>query len=497
MEGNAQCIIENEPQNTEDPSPDNTTVMHNSAITHENNDDDDDIHQSTQEIGAESNESEDAHDMQACVDLDLVKEEGTYLVDRDLLVSQFGDVSVSEESLLGDSHYSDCSESFAESTKSEEELLASYVQTPNLDSAKSIVDENSVEKEMQSREVSVDGTRFRTPHPTFIENVAVVQRVKSATSSLASWVFPKETMNHHLQRVPSGEKVRLVHDMACSPIPPSMGNMLTESCALGIENKDWVVNNSDDAVTCVHYATETVQSVAGENLDIEEFTQHVSEEANETEDVADMPTDVELGLSQEVCTEIEFCDSNQDENGDRRNSLLKSCGHSESPSPIHHKAFNSIACSPISVPVCDFSVQNEIETQSAQCSPIKFSIHDVSISPVWFPGNDISSQDQVKMKSVYSPLRVPGQDISLQIGVDTHSMMCSPMVHCPSEDKSVLVSGPEVVEVGMMTEEKHFTDVIVQVQPDMKTVSTEMGNPMATTSTAMTPLKMDKKQGQK
>jgi hypothetical protein len=179
-------------------------------------------------------------------------------------------------------------------------------------------------------------------------------------------------------------------------------------------------------------------------------------------------------------------------------------------SSFQNKEFYSVACSPIGTPVCDFSVQNEFQTQSAICSPIRFEHFDVSIqneaemqsalcSPIRFPGLDVSIQNQAEMQSIMcSPVRVPVHDISIQHEVDNRSVMCSPMVPCPSEDKSVLVSGPETTDAEMMTDVKKYTETWVEVYPEVNSVFTEMDkNVMISASTSMTPFKMEKKAGKK
>lgn len=417
-----------------------------------------------------------------------------HLVERHELVSQFGDLSVNEDSLLGESCYTDCSESFSESTKSEEELLASFTQTPHLfKNSENNKTEN--EHELSVPHLRSEWNETETPRPTFLERVAVMQRVRNATSSLASWVFSKESVENHIQRAPADKKVKVVHDVACSPIP---------------QNRQPV--SGIDAFDRVHDGSTSVDNIqnGGHLCDTESYLDNVTSESvqcclssdercKHIEGVNELSSDVELGLSKVVNQSFE-CDVSTHE------MLLPH---------VENTTVRTVACSPLSIPVCDLSVQNERETQSVMCSPIKFENLDVSIqneaemhsmicSPIHFHGNDVSLQTSVGTQSVMcSPILVQDNDlsvhdVSVQNQVDTHSVMCSPMVSCPSEDKSVLVSYPEVTDVGIMTDGENVNDIGINVQPDMQTVSTEMDeNPMVTTFTSMTPLKLDKKQGRK
>lgn len=447
---------------------------------------------------------------------DEVNEENRILQRHDF-VSQFGDVSVNEDNLLNESNYNDCCDAFHDSSKSDEELLASFAQTPSVKVASSGTD--AYGKDDCSAESEMEQKYVYTPGPTFLEKVALMQRVKAASSNLANWVFPSSVAAHHLQENSADKTIKLVHDVACSPMPQ---RVRTDD-----ENADHesVGDPEDDNSNFNKFhesdSSEKVRSEIKEVVDTDKAG---------LEKCTDERThiDVEKGLSQEKSNKSSF------NTPDNENWEQNAEEESEEKIPLlTNHSVSSVACSPVCRPARDFSVQNEVETHSATCSPIRFESHDIITqneiefhstlcSPVRFPVCDISIQNAVDMQSVMcspmpmqvhdvsiqngadtqsimcSPIRVPVHDVSVQSAAVGQSVMCSPMVPCPSHDKSVLASGPELVDNSMMTDVKSCSSVAVEVLPAMVSVSTEMDdNPMLTIGTSMTPLKLDKKQGKK
>jgi hypothetical protein len=336
--------------------------------------------------------------------------------------------------------------------------------------------------------------------------LALRQRVNDATSSLATWVFPKEVTEHHVQIFSGNNKVKHMHDVACSPMPQSRKKLSPNDNFNDNQNKetgdingyDYDQQKGNSSINDRMY--ETKKDTLNCNFDSENVTSCEVTKTNK-----DTNVDIELGTAECINKSLESNYSTP-----HGKVMCRDFASNPGIDILPPVAMNSIACSPISVPVCDFSVQNEVETQSVLCSPIRFENCDVSIqheaemhsmicSPIRFQGNDVSIQNEVEMCSVMcSPMQLQVHDVSVQNQIDTHSIMCSPMVPCPSEDKYTFTLEAEVNEMGTNTERKVWSELGLQIQPDMVTAGTEMAeNPMTSTSTSMTPLKMNKKKGMK
>ncbi|KAL4221997.1 hypothetical protein ACF0H5_018043 [Mactra antiquata] len=430
-------------------------------------------------------------------------------VQRHDFVSQFGDVSLNEDVLLNETNHLDI-ETSLDSTKSDEELLASYVHTPCINSESSITNGNCV----KSMDVELPQKKKPlTPVPTFLQKVALMQRVQDATSNLANWVFPSGLSKKHVQEIPSQRSYKVVQDIACSPMPEKFHKQGVDDNVLNS------VENGDDFVE--------LEDLDSDRNDVKmNNAMSTNEAAFKTND--SKHNDVITG------EDINGCEIKDD--ADRKLNIPNVSGtdHSsnENKGRLSHNVV-STACSPMIPSVCDISIQNEVEIHSAHCLPIQYESHEKSTqsevdmrstltSPVRFLGHDVSVQNVTEMHSMMcspiqalvhdvsiqnkadmqsvmcSPMRISAHDVSVQNVVKNQSIMCSPMVPCPSVDKSVLVSGPEYMDNSVMTDEKICHSISTEAKPETIDVSTEMDDlPMLTTGTSMTPLKIDKKHTKK
>ncbi|XP_060583378.1 uncharacterized protein LOC132739644 [Ruditapes philippinarum] len=343
--------------------------------------------------------------------LECMSDEAARTDGRQELVSQFGDLSVNEDSLLGNSNYSDCS--FTESTKSEEELLASYVQTPNLNIC-SETDSNINGKEIncfEPLEARSLGLKFQTPKPRFLEKLALRQRVNDATSSLATWVFPKEVTEHHVQIVSGNNKVKLMHDVACSPMPQSRKKLSSNDNFNDNQNKKtrdidgYDYDKQKDISSINDHKHETKKDTLNCSFDCENATSCEVTQTNK-----DTNVDIELGTAE--CINKSLQSNYSTPHGKVMCRDFASDTNIDIFPPV---AMNSVACSPISVPVCDFSVQNEVETQSVLCSPIRFENCDVSIQHEGLTAEDVRKQHPRVLANELETLRLENSRLENQV----------------------------------------------------------------------------------
>lgn len=429
-------------------------------------------------------------------------------------------LSLEEELLLGD--LSQSSESLADFTKSEEELLSSFAQTPpaSNESGASISSSQSVDSTCT---FSV-GPRV----PSFLEKAAFRQRVRNATFNLSSLVFSPRKRDYKVQWVPAGT-AKVMHSVACSPMPSDSGSHYEKSSNdenqpvpsdefVGVHKEALEANvdlafdpSCEKSYNCEHLA----ENVSGMCLNCYEAERHETSEIMGRLLKESKEKSVLLDEMEEMISDID------------------SQGKFSTPLSSNVRKVKCIDCSPVGQTTCDVSIQNVVGLQSAMtspmrveghhiavqhepdtcsvlCSPIRMETHDVSVqneadnqsmacSPMKIPQNDVSVQHEPDQQTVMcSPFRVPVLDVSIQNVAENQSMSCSPMVPRSDQDKSVLACVTECTDQCVGTDPIICTEVGVAVQPDQQSVYTDMeGLPMVNTATSMTPIKFDKKNGKR
>ena len=415
--------------------------------------------------------------------------------------------SIQEEDLLGDASQS--FESFLDITKSEDELLSSYIQSPTSTA--------SISESEKDDHTNISVSSVDSSVPNFIEKVAFTQRLKSATSSLSSWVFSPRKQDYKVQWFPDSGKAKVMHNVACSPMP---------QCCEQLE-ENIVKDHSGSGSECLAKSTDIGRCV---NEDASETSVDLT--FNPTNDIPDKVSGCGHSSDEHIETCVDCSISEHHEQSVIVRNLLECVKEKtlllDELDDIVNKSFecsmnvqqdvgdqnvvetHSVMTSPLRIEGHDIAVQHEVETQSAQCSPFRPDTHNVSAqyeadshsvmcSPMKFDQNDVSIQNCAEFESVMcSPFIVPVLDVSIQNVVGNQSVSCSPMVPRSDQDKSVLAMACELTDQCVGTETRECTDAGVSVQPDQQSVHTQMDClPMVTTATCMTPIKMDKKNGKK
>jgi len=326
------------------------------------------------------------------------------------------ETSLNEDLLLGDCSFEEDA-SYCNSTKSEEELLA----TPCPSNARLVQTEYETHTEEEhasvSNEISLKKMESNTLSKNFangtnfLDNVHRMERVQNATAFLSQLAMGSS-----------------VHDTNLHSFNKSHNDSH---------------NSSENAANYSRLSSNSANTSTS-SVGTQTALRNLLDEIHESSTVLD---DIEEGINMmEISGSVaKACSTPMVRVADG----FTSCQPSQLPtcekSVQSQVSAQSASCSPIKFENLDISIQNAVKVQTAMCSPIAFPGHDVSVqncaefqeavcSPIVFRGHDVSVQNCAEFKSAQcSPMRLPQCDVSIQNEPLTASVMCSPLRHSTAD----------------------------------------------------------------